>query len=956
MKKKLSIFLIAVATLFAGVACTDDTTTDSSNNSSSAFVGVEFKDETLALEQGDTVTLEVQSSEEKYAFTVDNDTVAVENGVLTAKKEGVATVTVTVGAYTDTLAVTVTADVIPILGIEETNPAVLVGNEYALPTYIVYKGVRVDGETFSYESKNADIATVDNAGVVKGIKAGTATVVVSSNYRFFALQKEVTVTVKENVVLTLDKEAIALETLDYKGGITEYALQAKLLIDGVAQSDTDVSWRSSDNTVVAVENGRVTWKGAGEAVVTASYAYNENTYEARCTVTVSRTKIDTGVQAEYVKSMGAFTLPAWETDDFDVDNVISVQNGGEELVVSTNAGLQLDASKCVAYNRLQQWVVITQKAEYTVDVYVWSAHVANEADMRAMTEFADRIPQGNSYVYYGNYKFVRDITLTERWAYAQVIAPMKLGSNIGAVSQNPYGFQGLIDGNNHKITGFAPSGYYIGLVGVLGENAIVKDLTLEQVSFPDVKNNAWAYRQGTIAAFVCGGTLENITVEYNVPTDLSDTVQAQTEFYTGALFANVFETSGTTYNKSVVLKNVMVKAVTNDNSVSPVTAFGVVRTIHGETEYPPFVCQNVEVIGCALFCDKAEKTTVTAYTGVSYYATYEEYASENYTVLEDVQAEAGTEIDFSALANNRKVVAVKQDGVSLGAVSTKTFAITEASDKQITFEIETENKKFYIVKVTLWSMIIDNEEELRSMNDKVYYNADGMKKEGEFNAVYGYFLLNANITLTQLWTRTQAIADKGICTPMKQYGFQGIFDGGNHTITGFTPSGYYAGLIGVLGENGIVRNVNFKGVTFRDVTDTAWAYRQGVIAAFASGGTVQNVDIEYTIPTSTNTKVEYYTGVLFGNVYETAGLSYNTQIVLKDITITITDLSATAHPITVFGVVRTKHGTNVMTPFACENVIVVGTGLYVDKNETGAKVTAMNGVTYYASMAEYNAK
>ena len=63
---------------------------------------------------------------------------------------------------------------------------------------------------------------------------------------------------------------------------------------------TAVSWKSSDESVAVVSDGKVAARGAGSAVITASVSYEGIVYSASCTVTV-------GVQ----KSYGAWS--AWKT-------------------------------------------------------------------------------------------------------------------------------------------------------------------------------------------------------------------------------------------------------------------------------------------------------------------------------------------------------------------------------------------------------------------------------------------------------------------------------------------------------------------------------------------------------------------------------------------------------------------------------------------------------------------
>ena len=91
-------------------------------------------------------------------------------------------------------------------------------------------------------------------------------------------------------------------------------------------------------------------------------------------------------------------------------------------------------------------------------------------------------------------------------------------------------------------------------------------------------------------------------------------------------------------------------------------------------------------------------------------------------------------------------------------------------------------------------------------------------------------VLSANITLGTTYAWTPIGKDS---TKM----FQNIFDGGNYTITApYTKTGVFAGLFGVIGANGVVKNVK---VANPSITHTR---NGGAIAGF-NNGTIDNVSV-----------------------------------------------------------------------------------------------------------------
>ncbi len=102
-------------------------------------------------------------------------------------------------------------------------------------------------------------------------------------------------------------------------------------------------------------------------------------------------------------------------------------------------------------------------------------------------------------------------------------------------------------------------------------------------------------------------------------------------------------------------------------------------------------------------------------------------------------------------------------------------------------------------------------------------------------------VLSANITLGTTYAWTPIGKDS---TKM----FQNVFDGGNYTITTpYTTTGNFAGLFGVIGANGVVKNVK---VANPSITHTR---NGGAIAGF-NNGTIDNVSVTGGFVTTSSNK------------------------------------------------------------------------------------------------------
>ncbi|MCI8494666.1 MAG: Ig domain-containing protein [Lachnospiraceae bacterium] len=148
----------------------------------------------------------------------------------------------------------------------------------------------------TWDSSNKRVVTVSNKGVVKGIKAGTATVFAKVGNKKYVCK----VTIKKKAValksISLNKTSI---TLKEKG---EYNLKV-IYNPSDAMVNESVVWSSSDVNVVKVNGGKISAKKAGTAVITAKVMG----MAASCRVTVKEQEIEyityKGVQYDSTNSL-----------------------------------------------------------------------------------------------------------------------------------------------------------------------------------------------------------------------------------------------------------------------------------------------------------------------------------------------------------------------------------------------------------------------------------------------------------------------------------------------------------------------------------------------------------------------------------------------------------------------------------------------------------------------------
>lgn len=235
---------------------------------------------TLTLTEGQTQQLTVSSSldnEFSVEYKSSNTAVAIvsDSGLVTAVKEGTATITATVDKTELTCSVTVKAAEKPVVYEYSLNKTALTIEEGATGNL----SVKVTPEkTISVTwSSDADaVATVNQNGVVTGVKAGTANIKAS-------------VDGKELVCKVTVEKAPPVYTLTPSGQQT--LEKGKTLQLNVTSSEQDddftVVWTSDNGEAATVsDSGLVTAVAKGTAKITATIGEGANAVKKTCTVTV----------------------------------------------------------------------------------------------------------------------------------------------------------------------------------------------------------------------------------------------------------------------------------------------------------------------------------------------------------------------------------------------------------------------------------------------------------------------------------------------------------------------------------------------------------------------------------------------------------------------------------------------------------------------------------------------
>ena len=253
---------------------------------------VSLDKEELALNVGEDETLVAtvlpeEADDKAVTWSSSNSDVAEvdDNGKVTAKEAGIATITVTTndGGKTASCAVTVSDVITYELAIspaeEEINA--LESLEYTVTLTTVKNGVSSDSQVAAtLTSSNIDVATVSGL-TATGVAKGTATITASytPEGETEALTAEATLSVKDVITYSLaidpeEAEVIIGTPQAYTLTLTTTTNGKDVTSDVTAASAT--TWSSSNTEIASVSGGTATGAKEGTVTITATYTPSDS--------------------------------------------------------------------------------------------------------------------------------------------------------------------------------------------------------------------------------------------------------------------------------------------------------------------------------------------------------------------------------------------------------------------------------------------------------------------------------------------------------------------------------------------------------------------------------------------------------------------------------------------------------------------------------------------------------
>lgn len=306
-----------------------------------AVTSVELDKTSLTLKPEETATLVAtvkpdNATDKNVTWSSSDSSIATvdETGKVTAVKIGSATITAKAGDKTAECKVTVFVAVTSV-ELNKTTLSLIEGDSETLTATV--KPDNATDKTVSWSSSDEKVATVKD-GKVTAVKVGEAIITAKAGDK--TAECKVTVNPVPVSAVELNKTSLTLTTGE------SYTLTAVVKPDNAANKT--VSWKSSDPSIVSVEDGKLNAVSNGKATITAS-----------CD----------GISAECVVSVVS-------EEDLDLKNKVTIALSGSGIIVST----------AIYYSRTY---TITNNSAVDIDVY--------EIGTSNFTSLNTTIPAGSSY-------------------------------------------------------------------------------------------------------------------------------------------------------------------------------------------------------------------------------------------------------------------------------------------------------------------------------------------------------------------------------------------------------------------------------------------------------------------------------------------------------------------------------------------------------------------------------
>lgn len=395
-----------------------------------------------------------------------------EYGLISAISEGSTVIIASYGDATHTCEVTVTLGgmrpSLELMQIEATCAKVAICDVLSLESQIQFNGKYFQDLQVEYTISDPTVGVVTQGNVFQPLKAGETSVLISATWRGIhdkvSMTKEITIKVQNDVALYVNDGATeyilyTLDQLQGKSYTNRIDFQAKVTVNG-ERVEAGIRIKEGED-VISFDGETVTALQYGKAILNIFYQDQLDLYEKDIIINVLR---PIGIYNDTVKNFSALDgeLPISEIFGEEVTLVGAEQNGKKLTVIDNNIfGVEtrregLTNTKVLLY---------TADKGYEVPLVACTKIIDGPEDLAVLAATQDN-PTIDGYFYLAN-DIVSETEENLHTAYWPNTADKTV--------YEAYGFKGIFEGNGYVID------YHfneVGLFGNLLDGAIVRNVAL----------------------------------------------------------------------------------------------------------------------------------------------------------------------------------------------------------------------------------------------------------------------------------------------------------------------------------------------------------------------------------------------------------------------------------------------------------------------------------------------
>lgn len=632
MKIKFIVFLLLVFSLIGLSSCDNETNTPTPPVTGQTNYYVDFTVDSLNVYIYDTAILPLDTDADTANLTIvsSNDSVVKVEGLkIKSISKGSATITATTSnGKSDTMTVTVVDDGnVPFLSLPSEDVDLLKNSQYPINAKVQFRGEEVQA-TYTYNSSNPDIVSVDENGMLTTHSLGEATINIYANYNgysnneFSSLHRTMTVVVKPTVVFNIDADNLIVNTrTELINGVqylNEVNLSGSLLTDGETKKLADINcqWISSNEEVVTIENNKIVGHKEGNAVIYAQTTIDNVVYKSNSlnvsvekpTIVIENLSMDIDLSSDNV------VIPTDIMLNGD-NSILNVYDKEEPSINIYNDG------KLQNYDELgpRKWIIESTNNNYQIDVVCCSKIITTKDELASLHTFGKNVIKGeDGIISYEGY-FILSNNIDMKGTRFRT----NCGISTGATSYIYNGFIGVFDGRGYTISNATVAASNSGLFPTLNVNSVIKNVAFL---------NASVSGDSGLISSNFGGKLENVYVEGKLnctrATALSSSSLLASNIYDGAKISNCI---------------VKVLNPTTNNVYS--SAIGMLVTAKEEA------LENVYVLGTdskSLTTSIGDKYSSLKNDSNGQFANYSDLLLEDLSTFNNYWIFGETEIEFSS--------------------------------------------------------------------------------------------------------------------------------------------------------------------------------------------------------------------------------------------------------------------------------------------------------------------